>query len=146
MLPYSGKLAECELLFFFCHVVGEGFGEGLLDFVDPFLVVGHFECRGVFLCIVGFFVNVGVDKAYLGADSTDIVSNAMSEGFICRTLYLVAEFVVSTAVAVAVAVLVAAVFAGVAAKSIDMWSYRSCGGVLIRFKGVDEVHFLEFGW
>ena len=145
-LPGASQFAESELFFFIRHVVKKCFWEGFPNLVDTFFVVGHFECRGVFLCIVGFFVDVGVDEAYLGADSTDIVSNAMSEGFTCRTLYLVAEFEISTAVAVAVAVLVAAVFAGVAAKSIDVWSYRSCGGVLIRFKGVDEVHFLEFGW
>jgi hypothetical protein len=28
LLPYSGKLAEGELLFLFCHVVSEGFREG----------------------------------------------------------------------------------------------------------------------
>jgi hypothetical protein len=62
-------------------------------------------------------------------------------------LYLVAVFDVSAAVAIAiaVAVLVTAIFAGVASKTIDhVWSYWSCCGVLIRFKGVDEIHLVEF--
>jgi hypothetical protein len=66
---------------------------------------------------------------------------------ICHFLtLLVAVFEVFTAVAVAVAVviLITAVFASVAAKPIDVWGDWRCGSVLVCFKSVDEIHFVEF--
>ncbi len=66
--------------FFFCHVVrAESLREGLFDFVDAFLVVGHLECASVFLGLVGFIGDVVIDKADLSTDPTYIVSDAVAD-------------------------------------------------------------------
>ncbi len=146
LLPYSGKLAEGELLFFFCHVVGKGFRKGFFDFTDAFLVVGHFKCARIFLGIVGFLRDVRVDEADLGAYAAYVVTDAVAKGFTSRALNFILVFEWGSAAAVAVLVAVGVAFAS-STESVDMvWSHWSGDSVFVDLKGVDQVDFCKFRW